>query len=93
MPDHQVALSLLARTGPLAVSSANRTGMVAAMSVDEAEDMLGESVDVYLDDGPVSGGVPSSIVDVTAPALRLMRPGALTLDDLREVVPDLVDED
>jgi tRNA A37 threonylcarbamoyladenosine synthetase subunit TsaC/SUA5/YrdC len=37
--------------------------------------------------------VPSSIVDVTAPALRLMRPGALTLDDLREVAPDLVDED
>ena len=93
MPDHPVALSLLARTGPLAVSSANRTGMAAATSVEEAEDMLGESVDVYLDDGPVTGGVPSSIVDATAPALRLLRPGALTLDQLREVAPDLVEDD
>jgi L-threonylcarbamoyladenylate synthase len=93
MPDHPVALSLLARTGPLAVSSANRTGMVAATTIEEAEDMLGESVDVYLDDGPASAAVPSTIVDVTAPALRLLRPGALTLDDLREVAPDLVDED
>lgn len=93
MPDHPVALSLLARTGPLAVSSANRTGMAAATTVEEAEDMLGESVDVYLDDGPAPGGVPSTIVDATAPALRLLRPGALGLDELREVAPDLVEDD
>lgn len=91
MPDHQVALSLLARTGPLAVSSANRTGMAAALSVSEAEEMLGESVEVYLDDGEVSGGVPSSIVDVTGAVPRLLRPGALALDELREVVPELQD--
>jgi L-threonylcarbamoyladenylate synthase len=93
MPDQQVALSLLARTGPLAVSSANRTGMAAATSAEEAEEMLGEAVEVYLDDGPAAGGVPSTIVDATAPALRLLRPGALTLDDLREVAPDLVEDD
>lgn len=93
MPDHSVALSLLARTGPLAVSSANRTGMAAATSIEEAEEMLGDVVEVYLDDGPVTGGVPSSIVDVTAPAMRLMRPGALTLEELREVAPDLVEDD
>lgn len=92
MPDHSVALSLLARTGPLAVSSANRTGMAAATSADEAESMLGESVDVYLDDGPVTGGVPSTIVDVTALVPRLLRRGALTFDELREHAPDLVDE-
>jgi L-threonylcarbamoyladenylate synthase len=93
MPDHSVALSLLARTGPLAVSSANRTGMAAATTVEEAEDMLGESVDVYLDDGPATGGVPSTIVDATAPALRLLRPGALSLEELREVAPDLVEDE
>jgi L-threonylcarbamoyladenylate synthase len=93
MPDHEVALSLLARTGPLAVSSANRTGMAAATTVEEAEDMLGEAVEVYLDDGPVTGGVPSTIVDATAPALRLLRPGALDLEELREIAPDLVEDD
>lgn len=93
MPDHPVALSLLARTGPLAVSSANRTGMAAATTAEEAEEMLGESVEVYLDDGSVTGGVPSTIVDVTGPVPRLVRPGALSLDELREVVPDLQDAD
>ncbi|MGH3461923.1 MAG: L-threonylcarbamoyladenylate synthase [Kribbellaceae bacterium] len=91
MPDHAVALSLLARTGPLAVSSANRTGMPAATSAEEAEEMLGEAIEVYLDDGPLSGGVPSSIVDVTGEVPRLMRPGALSLDELRVVLPELTD--
>jgi L-threonylcarbamoyladenylate synthase len=93
MPDHPVALSLLARTGPLAVSSANRTGMAAATSVEEAEDMLGESVEVYLDDGSVTGGVPSTIVDVTGPVPRMLRAGALSLEELRDVAPDVLDED
>lgn len=93
MPDHPVALSLLARTGPLAVSSANRTGMAAATSAEEAEDMLGGSVEVYLDDGPVTRGVPSTIVDVTGPVPRLLRAGALSLDELRDVAPDVLDED
>jgi L-threonylcarbamoyladenylate synthase len=93
MPDHQVALSLLARTGPMAVSSANRTGMAAATTVEEAEDMLGESVAVYLDDGPATGGVPSTIIDATAPALRLLRAGAIDPEQLRELAPDLVEDD
>lgn len=89
MPDHDLALELLARTGPLAVSSANRTGMEAPVNVDEAEQMLGDSVAVYLDGGRVGGGVPSSIVDVTARVPRLLRAGALDLNLLRETVPDL----
>jgi L-threonylcarbamoyladenylate synthase len=86
MPDHDVALELLARTGPLAVSSANRTGMPAATDADEAESMLGEAVEVVLDDGPTPGPVPSTIVDVTAEAGRLLRLGAVSLARLREVV-------
>jgi L-threonylcarbamoyladenylate synthase len=86
MPDHDVALELLARTGPLAVSSANRTGMPAATDADEAESMLGEAVEVVLDDGPTPGPVPSTIVDVTAEAGRLLRLGAVSLARLREIV-------
>ncbi len=65
MPDHEVALELLARTGPLAVSSANRTGRPAATDADAAEEMLGTSVAVILDAGPTPGSEPSTIVDVT----------------------------
>jgi len=96
MPDHAVALELLERTGPLAVSSANRTGMDAATDADQAEQMLGESIEVLLDDGPTPGPVPSTIVDATGPTGRLLRAGALSLDRLNEIVAahgtEIVDE-
>jgi tRNA threonylcarbamoyl adenosine modification protein (Sua5/YciO/YrdC/YwlC family) len=85
MPLHAVALDLLKQTGPMAVSSANRTGSPAATTADEAVEQLGESVAVYLDGGPCPGGVPSTIVDLTGSVPRLLRDGAVSLDRLREV--------
>jgi len=96
MPDHPVALELLSRTGPLAVSSANRTGEPAATDADDAERMLGESLAVLLDGGPTSGPVPSTIVDVTGQTGRVLRLGAVPLDRLNEIVgplgAEIVDE-
>ena len=85
MPLHPVALELLKETGPLAVSSANVSGMPAAATVDEAVDQLGDTVAVFLDDGPVTGGVPSTIVDLTGVMPRLLRAGAIPLADLTSV--------
>ena len=73
MPDHELALALLERTGPMAVSSANKTGEPAAEDADAAERMLGQDVSVILDGGPVSGGLASTIVDVTGEQPRLLR--------------------
>ncbi|WP_225914968.1 L-threonylcarbamoyladenylate synthase [Nocardioides jiangsuensis] len=89
MPDHEVALQLLARTGPLAVSSANRTGLDAATDADQAESMLGDAVDVVLDGGPSAGPVPSTIVDVTGQTGRVLRLGAVPLERLQEIVAPL----
>jgi tRNA threonylcarbamoyl adenosine modification protein (Sua5/YciO/YrdC/YwlC family) len=89
MPDHEVALELLARTGPMAVSSANRTGLPPATDADQAERMLGEHVSVILDGGPTPGPAPSTIVDVTGPAGRVLRLGSLSLERLAEVVSPL----
>ena len=86
MPDHEVALELLARTGPLAVSSANKTGMPAATDAVAAEAMLGESVEVLLDGGPTAGETPSTIVDVTGDTGRVLRLGAVSLARLNEIV-------
>ena len=86
MPDHEVALELLSRTGPLAVSSANRTGLEAATDAEAAEAMLGGKVEVILDAGPTKGDVPSTIVDVTGDTGRVLRPGASPLDRLNEIV-------
>ena len=97
MPDHEVALELLARTGPLAVSSANLTGRPAATDADQADAMLGESVEVLIDGGATPGSVPSTIVDATGESPRVLRLGAISLDRLDEVVAPLgvgfVDED
>ncbi|MFE9636226.1 L-threonylcarbamoyladenylate synthase [Streptomyces sp. NPDC054840] len=89
MPLHPVAIELLTEVGPMAVSSANLSGHPAPEDCDAAREMLGDSVSVYLDGGPTPGIQPSSIVDVTGKVPVLLREGALTADQLREVVPDL----
>ncbi|KQW48364.1 translation factor Sua5 [Nocardioides sp. Root1257] len=89
MPDHPVALEILERTGPLAVSSANKTGMPAATDADQAIEMLGEDVDVVVDAGPSPGGEASTIIDVTGPQGRVLRQGALSLEALNAVLEPL----
>jgi L-threonylcarbamoyladenylate synthase len=97
MPAHRIALELLEETGPLAVSSANLTGEAAAIIASDARKMLGDSIAVYLDDGPSDRGVPSTIVDATALArggpARILRYGVVTNDALREILGDRLEED
>jgi L-threonylcarbamoyladenylate synthase len=85
MPEDTVALDLLRETGPMAVSSANLSGSASATTAADARDQLGEAVSVYLDGGKVSGGVASTIVDLTGPQPRLLRRGAISVGRLREV--------
>ncbi len=91
VPDDQVARELLQEVGPLAVSSANRTGQPAATTAEDARAMLGESVAVYLDDGERTRWEPSTIVDCTVTPFRVVRSGAIGVAELSAVVPDLVD--
>lgn len=87
MPLHAVALELLKQTGPMAVSSANRSGAAPAVTAAEAADQLGESVQVYLDAGPCADRTPSTIVDLTGTVPLLLRPGAISPERLRSVAP------
>jgi len=95
VPNDDTALELLRETGPLAVSSANRTGQPAALDVDSALEQLGESVDVYLDGGSrgESGDdvAPSTIIDCTGEFLKVVRAGAISIQELRVVVPEVLD--
>jgi L-threonylcarbamoyladenylate synthase len=97
VPRHRIALELLEETGPLAVSSANLTGRPAAESAGDARRMLGDSVSVYLDDGPAGtsyehragANTGSTIVDATGGAdgvLRIVRHGVLSDADIIRVV-------
>src|SRR5215467_11645297 len=85
MPLHAVALDLLKESGPLAVSSANSTGSPPATTAADAESQLGDAVAVYLDGGPCTADVPSTIVDLTGPIPRLLRKGVIPVQRLREV--------
>ena len=93
MPHDPVALELLGRTGPLAVSSANITGRPAATDADQAAEMLGASVSVILDGGPTADDRPSTILDCTAERPRVLRVGAVPVAELRAVLAGKVDVD
>jgi tRNA threonylcarbamoyl adenosine modification protein (Sua5/YciO/YrdC/YwlC family) len=98
MPSDRIALELLAETGPLAVSSANRTGEPAAMTAAAAQEQLGDSVAVYLEAGEAgvaypdaAAGTGSTIVDATAlehpdGKLRILRHGVIPDAAIIEVV-------
>jgi tRNA threonylcarbamoyl adenosine modification protein (Sua5/YciO/YrdC/YwlC family) len=97
IPNHKIALALLAETGPLAVSSANLTGQPAATTAAAAQDYLGKSVEVYLDAGASPMGESSTILDLTGLSgdangrIRVVRAGALSLEQIRSVVGDLLE--
>ena len=86
MPLHPVALEVLRETGPMAVSSANLTGEPAALTAAQARDQLSYKVSVYLEAGECPSPVPSTIVDCTGDHVKLLRAGAVSIDQLREVV-------
>ena len=86
MPHHPLTLALLARTGPLAVSSANRSGEQPPSTCEELRNVFGDAVAIYLcADGPL-GQVGSSVVDLTRDEPRMLRTGAVSEDDVREAL-------
>jgi tRNA threonylcarbamoyl adenosine modification protein (Sua5/YciO/YrdC/YwlC family) len=89
MPLHPVALEVLRETGPMAVSSANKHGQPSAITAEEAREQLGYSVSVYLEAGECPDRVGSTIVDLTSERPRVLRLGAIPVEKLREVVPDI----
>lgn len=85
MPADDVALDVIARVGPLAVTSANRSGQPPASTCTDALAQLGADVDVYLDGGPRGEGLASTIVDLTGAEPRVLRVGALAVEDVLDV--------
>ncbi|WP_103956527.1 L-threonylcarbamoyladenylate synthase [Nonomuraea solani] len=93
MPLHPVALDLLKETGPMAVSSANRSGSPAATTAEDAEEQLGDSVAVYLDGGKTTDHTPSTILDLTTAVPRLLRRGAIPVEKLRGIIGYVATDD
>lgn len=81
MPLDDVTLAVIREVGPLAATSANLSGQPPATTVEEARDQLGSRVRHYVDDGPRTGGVGSTIVDLTRGAARVLRVGVVSEQD------------
>ncbi|MFD5867366.1 L-threonylcarbamoyladenylate synthase [Corynebacterium sp. NPDC060344] len=86
MPLHPIAIELLRRTGPMAVSSANISGQEPALTAVRAKQQLGAEAAVYLDGGRATIGKPSTIVDLSGPEARILREGAITAEQIGEVL-------
>jgi L-threonylcarbamoyladenylate synthase len=90
MPLHPVALELLREVGPMAVSSANRSGLPPARTVEQAYEQLAERVDVFLNGGP-SGESASTIIDLTGEEPVVLREGAVSAAEISEVLGQAVE--
>ncbi|MFZ6026141.1 MAG: L-threonylcarbamoyladenylate synthase [Chloroflexota bacterium] len=82
MPDHPVALALLRLAGPLAVTSANRSGAQNASTAAEVMEQLKGRIHLVLDGGATPGGVPSTVVDCTGENPIVLREGPISLADI-----------
>jgi len=88
VPNHPVALALLAATGPLAVSSANRSGEPETRDVDDVLVAFADSDEpaAIVDGGRIGGGVASTVLDMSGPRARLVREGAVPRAELEQVM-------
>jgi L-threonylcarbamoyladenylate synthase len=87
IPDHEIALALLTRTGPLAVTSANRSGQPTPTTCADVRGSLGDMVAVYICAGAAAGDVPSTVVDLTGKGVRILRTGAISPDEVLGAIP------
>ena len=82
IPDHPVALDLLRAAGPLAVTSANRSGGENARTAEEVYAQLQGRIHLILDGGATPGGVPSTVVDCTGEQPEVLRAGPISLEEM-----------
>ena len=88
MPHHPLALAVLASTGPLAVTSANRSGEPTPTTCEGLRAVFGDTVDVYLCEAAPIAGSASTVVALDGSELRVLRLGAVGEDELRAALAD-----
>ena len=87
VPGHALALDLLRAVGrPIAAPSANRSGEVSPTTAAHVRDSLGNGVEMILDGGPCPLGLESTVLDLSQAVPLLLRPGAVTREELEAVV-------
>jgi L-threonylcarbamoyladenylate synthase len=87
MPSHPVALAVIAAAQiPLAAPSANRFTQLSPTTAQHVRDGLGDVVDFLLDGGPCSVGIESTVISLTGPPARILRPGMVSRTQIEDVI-------
>ncbi|NLN14386.1 MAG: threonylcarbamoyl-AMP synthase [Tissierellia bacterium] len=93
MPDHPIAAKLIAKAQvPIAAPSANLSGKPSPTKASHViEDMMGR-IDMIIDGGDTGVGLESTVLDLSTEIPTILRPGGITLEDLREVIPSVIQD-
>lgn len=86
VPDHEVARTLLRLSGPLAVTSANRSSQPSPTTAQEVLQQLGGRIALILDGGRTPGGIPSTLVDCTGIEIQVLREGPITKEQMLNAI-------
>ena len=91
LPGHPVPRALAMALGaPLVGTSANLSGRPSALTAAEVRAQLGERVDIIIDGGHASGGIESTVLDLSGAVPRVLREGAISRVELAEIIPEIV---
>ena len=92
MPDHPVALALIAAAQrPLAGPSANRSGGVSPTTAEHVEREFGRTLSIILDGGPCRVGLESTVLDITRAPAAILRPGGVSAETIAAAIGELAD--
>ncbi|WFA08683.1 L-threonylcarbamoyladenylate synthase [Tissierella sp. Yu-01] len=93
MPDHPIAVELLRESNtPIAAPSANLSGKPSPTNAEHVIEDLTGKVDMIIDGGDTGVGLESTVLDVSGNCPMILRPGGVTLEDLREIIPDIIQD-
>ncbi|MBN1644006.1 MAG: threonylcarbamoyl-AMP synthase [Dehalococcoidales bacterium] len=90
IPEHPVPLALIRGLGkPVVGTSANLSGQLSPLTAGEVKKQIGDKIDMLIDGGKCPGGIESTIVDLSGERPTIRRQGAITLEKLRKILPDI----
>jgi L-threonylcarbamoyladenylate synthase len=91
IPAHPIPVALIRGVGaPIIGTSANLSGQPSALTAEEVYAQLGDKVDLIIDGGRCPGDRESTIVDLTGEAPLILREGAISIEEIRQIYPNIV---
>ncbi len=93
MPNNKIALELINQVGrPLAAPSSNKSGSPSPTRAEHVIKDLSQDIDMVIDGGSTDIGLESTVIDLTGDIPMILRPGSITLEELRKVLPNIEED-